>query len=162
MTVCAGSTYCVLFSWLWTLQVMTRLVCISHYIYCSYEKMARVLNSSTVDPLNKNPFQWNSARHKVILSLLQFPYILEHLRHHNVSRQEGAREVGGRNWHEMPVPFTLLSVSTYFFLHFFFTTVMSQWDFSHGKCWLPSTGKASCDRVVLPNPWCMLGVSMYP
>ena len=38
---------------------------------------------------------------------------------------------------------------------FFFTTALSQWDFSHEKFGLPSTGKASCDRVALPNLRCM-------
>ena len=41
---------------------------------------------------------------------------------------------------------------------FFFTTVLSQWDFSCGKFGLLSLGKASCDRVTLPNLRCMLGV----
>ena len=44
------------------------------------------------------------------------------------------------------------------FFSFFFTTVLSQWDFSHGKFGLLSPGKASCDRVVLPNLLCMLVV----
>ena len=33
----------------------------------------------------------------------------------------------------------------------FFTALSSQWDFSHGKFGLLSLGKASCDRVALPN-----------
>ena len=43
-----------------------------------------------------------------------------------------------------------------------FTTVLSQWDFSHGKFWLLSPGKASCDRAALPNLQCMLGVLLFP
>ena len=39
-----------------------------------------------------------------------------------------------------------------------FTTVLSHWDFSHEKFGLLSPGKASCDRVALPNLRCMLGV----
>ena len=39
-----------------------------------------------------------------------------------------------------------------------FTAVMSQWDLSHGKFGLPFPGKASFDRVALPNLRCMLGV----
>ena len=39
---------------------------------------------------------------------------------------------------------------------------MSQWDFSHGKFVLPSLGKASCDRVALPNLRCMQGVLVFP
>ena len=38
--------------------------------------------------------------------------------------------------------------------------MLSQWDFSHGKFGLLSTGKASCDRVALPNMLYMLGVSV--
>ena len=46
----------------------------------------------------------------------------------------------------------------YFFLFFYvlFTAVLSSWDFSHGKLGLPSQGKASRDRVALPN----LGLSL--
>ena len=42
------------------------------------------------------------------------------------------------------------------------TTVLSQWDFSHGKFGLFSMGKASCDRVALTHQWCTLGVSVFP
>ena len=45
---------------------------------------------------------------------------------------------------------------------FFLTAVLSRWDFSYGKIWLLSPGKASCDRVALPNPRCMLGVLVFP
>ena len=52
------------------------------------------------------------------------------------------------------------------FLLFFFLVFLQLycpiWDYSHGKFELPSPGKASCDRVVLPNLWCMLGVSVFP
>ena len=48
----------------------------------------------------------------------------------------------------------------YYFL--LFTTVLSQWDFSDGKFGLPSLGKTSCNRVALPNLWCMLGVLVFP
>ena len=34
--------------------------------------------------------------------------------------------------------------------------------FSHGKFGLPSPGKASCDRVALPNLRCMLDVLVFP
>ena len=44
----------------------------------------------------------------------------------------------------------------------FWTTVLSQWDISHGKFGLPSPGKASCDTVALPNLLCMLGVLVFP
>ena len=48
-----------------------------------------------------------------------------------------------------------------FFKHIFsftfFSTILSQWDFSHRKFGLPSLGKASCDRVALPNLRCTLG-----
>ena len=37
----------------------------------------------------------------------------------------------------------------YFFVCF--TTVLSQWNFFHGKFRLPSPGKTSCDRVALAN-----------
>ena len=53
----------------------------------------------------------------------------------------------------------------YFYFEFFFfllfTTVLSEWDFSHGKFGLLSPGKASCDRVALPNLPCMLGVLVF-
>ena len=42
-----------------------------------------------------------------------------------------------------------------------FTTVLSQWDFFHGKVRLPSLGKASCDSVVRPNLGCMLNISVF-
>ena len=44
-----------------------------------------------------------------------------------------------------------------FLFNFFLTTVLSQWDFSHGKFGLLFPGKASCDRVALPSLLCMLG-----
>ena len=51
---------------------------------------------------------------------------------------------------------------TFSFCFLLFTTVFSLWDFSHGKFGLPSPGKASCDRVALPNLRCMLGVLAFP
>ena len=39
-----------------------------------------------------------------------------------------------------------------------FTTVLSHWDFFHGKFGLLSPEKASRDRVALPNLRCKLGV----
>ena len=54
------------------------------------------------------------------------------------------------------------SLRTYYFSILLFTIVLSQWDFFHGKFRLPSLGKASCDRVMLPNLWCMLGVLVSP
>ena len=44
---------------------------------------------------------------------------------------------------------------------FFLTPVLFHWDFSHGKSSLLSRGKASCDRVVIPDLRCMLGVSFF-
>ena len=49
---------------------------------------------------------------------------------------------------------------SFFFL--LFTTGLSQSDLSYGKFGLPSPGKASCDRVALPNLRCMLGVLVFP
>ena len=43
------------------------------------------------------------------------------------------------------------------FILFYFTTVLSKWDFSHGKFALLSQGKANCD-----NLRCMLGVVVFP
>ena len=40
--------------------------------------------------------------------------------------------------------------------------VLSQWDFCHGKFGLLSLGKASFDRVALPNLLCMLVVLVFP
>ena len=48
------------------------------------------------------------------------------------------------------------------FLLLLFTAVLSEWDFSHWKFRLLFPGKASCDRVVLPNLLCMLGVLVFP
>ena len=48
-----------------------------------------------------------------------------------------------------------------FFELLLFTTVLSQWDLPHGRIRLLSPGKASCDRVKLPNLWCMLGVLVF-
>ena len=42
-----------------------------------------------------------------------------------------------------------------------FTAVLSQWDFSHRKFGLPSPGKASCNKVALPNLGCMLGILVF-
>ena len=46
-------------------------------------------------------------------------------------------------------------------LFYFLTTLLSQWDFFRGKFGLPSPGKASCDRVALPNLRCMLSVLVF-
>ena len=48
------------------------------------------------------------------------------------------------------------------FVVLFFTTVLSQWDFSHGKLRVPSLRKATCNRVALPNLGHMLGVLVFP
>ena len=58
------------------------------------------------------------------------------------------------------VQHTVLNPTVYFFI--FFTTVLSQWNFPHGKPGLLSPGKASCDRVELPNLRYMLGVLAFP
>ena len=49
---------------------------------------------------------------------------------------------------------------TFFFFQYFFKTILSQWDLSHGKFGLLSPGNASCKRGMLPNPQCTLGVSV--
>ena len=59
----------------------------------------------------------------------------------------------------------LMDTEKFYFLKLFllFTNALSQWDFSHGKFELLfSPGKASCDRVALPNLRCMLGVLVFP
>ena len=43
----------------------------------------------------------------------------------------------------------------------FLATVLSHWDFFHGKFGLLSLGKASCDEVALPNLQCTLGVLVF-
>ena len=43
----------------------------------------------------------------------------------------------------------------------FFTTVLSHWDICNGEFGLLSPGKANCDRVALPNLWCMLIVLVF-
>ena len=45
---------------------------------------------------------------------------------------------------------------------FFFATIFLCLDFSHGKFGLLSSGKASCNRVMLPNQLCMLGALVFP
>ena len=42
------------------------------------------------------------------------------------------------------------------------TTLLSHRDFFHWKFGLLFMGKTSCDRVVLPNLQCILGVSVFP
>ena len=41
-------------------------------------------------------------------------------------------------------------------------TVLSHWDFSHGKFGSFSRRNASCDGIALPNLRCMLGVLVFP
>ena len=60
------------------------------------------------------------------------------------------------------IPILCFITPTSTFFKILFTTVLSQWDFSHGKFGLPSTEKASCNRVSLPYLWCMLGVLVFP
>ena len=43
----------------------------------------------------------------------------------------------------------------------FLTTVLSHWDFSHGKFGSNSQEKARCDRVALPKLRCTLGVLVF-
>ena len=73
---------------------------------------------------------------------------------------EGALEFCWRN--EVTNPWTRLlrfSAVSYNCI----TAVLSQWvGFLPWEIWLPSPGKASCNRVLLPNLWCMLGVLMFP
>ena len=46
--------------------------------------------------------------------------------------------------------------------HFYFSLfLLPQWDFSHGKFGLLFLEKASCDRVMITNLRCMLGVLMF-
>ena len=56
---------------------------------------------------------------------------------------------------------TIVSFIYFILFLFTFTTVLSHWDFFHAKFGLPSSRKASCDRVVVPNLWCMLGVLVF-
>ena len=51
---------------------------------------------------------------------------------------------------------------TFYIYIFFFTSVLPQWDLFHRKFGLSSLRKVSCDRVALPNPRCLLGVSVFP
>ena len=48
------------------------------------------------------------------------------------------------------------------FFFFFLTTVLSHWDFSHGKFELLSPRKASCYLVALPSLRGILGDSVFP
>ena len=43
-----------------------------------------------------------------------------------------------------------------------FSTVLSQWDFSHGKFGLLSRGKPAATESRVPNLLCMLGVLVFP
>ena len=52
-------------------------------------------------------------------------------------------------------------VAVFFCFFLLFTTVLFQWDFSHGKSGLLSPGKASCDRYAPPNLGFMLAVSVF-
>ena len=60
------------------------------------------------------------------------------------------------------IPYWLTGPETPFAFLLIFATLLSQWDFSHGKFGLPSHGKASYERVVLSNLQCMLGVLVFP
>ena len=62
------------------------------------------------------------------------------------------RQFNISNWDSKPQPFIL----------FYVTTALSNWDFSHGEFWLLCAGKASWDRVALPNLPSMLGVLVFP
>ena len=77
-------------------------------------------------------------------------------------KQQQGESCAGKMKHHIlisPFPlFILLPLLDFFFL----TTVLSQWDFSHGKFGLQSPGKASFDTVTLPKllihrtlPWTM-------
>ena len=57
---------------------------------------------------------------------------------------------------------TTLGCTDYAYIFFYNCIVMSQWNFSQRKFGLPSLGKASCDRIALPNLRCMLGVLVFP
>ena len=57
---------------------------------------------------------------------------------------------------------TGIRTTPFIYLFLLFTSVLFQWDFSHGKFWLPSPGKASCDRVTQPDLAGMLGVLVFP
>ena len=55
--------------------------------------------------------------------------------------------------------------SFFFFIYIFccdFSQLLCQLDFSHGKFGSPSPGKASSDRVALPNLRCMLDDWVFP
>ena len=52
-----------------------------------------------------------------------------------------------------------LAFKVFFVSVFIFTTVLSHWNFSRRKFRLLSPGKASCNRVALPNLQCMPGVT---
>ena len=58
----------------------------------------------------------------------------------------------------IPIMFYALFRPIYTHIYRSCIVLLSHWDFSHGKFRLPSRGKASCDRVALPNPWCIFGV----
>ena len=62
--------------------------------------------------------------------------------------------------------FVVTSFFLFLFFFFFFltlfTALLSPWDITYRKFGLPSLGKASCDRVALPNLQCMLGVLVFP
>ena len=70
----------------------------------------------------------------------------------------GGRGAGGFEFRAETCTFELDRSHTFFLL----TAISSHWDFSHGTFGLHSLGKASCDRVALPNLRCMLGVLVFP
>ena len=81
--------------------------------------------------------------------------------------RERERERGGGGGNSLQSSFcdsdmSRQTLDLFFLFLFLFTPVLSQCDFSHGKFWLISPGKASCDRVALPNLRCMLGVLVCP
>ena len=52
----------------------------------------------------------------------------------------------------MVVMMVMMMVMMILFFFFFLYTLLSQWEFSHGKCGSLSPRKASCSRVAQPNP----------
>ena len=78
-----------------------------------------------------------------------------HVARHVMTEED--REDMNSEWAEKAEATTIL-----LFTFLLFTTVLSKWDFSYGKFGLFSLGKASCDRVTLPNLRCTLGVLVFP
>ena len=122
------------------------------FAFCLYAVTHSSLARGETGPLDYSPRKATTAAARVAVPCLNNACTVLPLFCHNVVGMYYSFCHGNERY--LPVYF--------FFFFLLFTTLLSQWDFSHGKFGLPSPGKASFDRVALTNLGCMLGVSVFP